>query len=305
MKTGQGHPATERSLKIVVKKLSLFCFKILSFLDKIFNIITKRSILVWFKEFIQNESYKKIQILNQKINFFIPNQLVEWRVDTFHTKEPETLDWIDTFDKSGDFIFWDIGANIGLYSIYNSLKHKKSQTISFEPSTSNLRVLSRNISINNLFDRIKIFTVPLTKGENKFLIMKEGEFQEGGALNSFGENFDFEGKKFSSKMNYQIYGTNINYLIDNKILDIPDYIKIDVDGIEHLILEGGNKYLSNKKIKSLSIEINENFTEQHEKVIEIMKKNDFKILHKKRNEDLFKNDPYSKFNRTFNYIFIR
>ena len=305
MKTGQGHPATERSLKIVVKKLSLFCFKILSFLDKIFNIITKRSILVWFKEFIQNESYKKIQILNQKINFFIPNQLVEWKVDTFHTKEPETLDWIDTFDKSGDFIFWDIGANIGLYSIYNSLKHKKSQTISFEPSTSNLRVLSRNISINNLFDRIKIFTAPLTKGENKFLIMKEGEFQEGGALNSFGENFDFEGKKFSSKMNYQIYGTNINYLIDNKILDIPDYIKIDVDGIEHLILEGGNKYLSNKKIKSLSIEINENFTEQHEKVIEIMKKNDFKILHKKHSEDLFKNDPYNKFIRIFNYIFIR
>ena len=305
MKTGQGHPATERSLKIVVKKLSLFCFKILSFLDKIFNIITKRSILVWFKEFIQNESYKKIQILNQKINFFIPNQLVEWRVDTFHTKEPETLEWIDTFDKSGDFIFWDIGANIGLYSIYNSLKHKKSQTISFEPSTSNLRVLSRNISINNLFDRIKIFTAPLTKGGNKFLIMKEGEFQEGGALNSFGENFDFEGKKFSSKMNYQIYGTNINYLIDNKILDIPDYIKIDVDGIEHLILEGGNKYLSNKKIKSLSIEINENFTEQHEKVIEIMKKNDFKILHKKHNEDLFKNDPYNKFIRIFNYIFIR
>ena len=305
MKTGQGHPATERSLKIMVKKLSLFCFKILSFLDKIFNIITKRSILVWFKEFIQNESYKKIQILNQKINFFIPNQLVEWRVDTFHTKEPETLDWIDTFDKSGDFIFWDIGANIGLYSIYNSLKHKKSQTISFEPSTSNLRVLSRNISINNLFDRIKIFTAPLTKGGNKFLIMKEGEFQEGGALNSFGENFDFEGKKFSSKMNYQIYGTNINYLIDNKILDIPDYIKIDVDGIEHLILEGGNKYLSNKKIKSLSIEINENFTEQHEKVIEIMKKNDFKILHKKHNEDLFKNDPYNKFIRIFNYIFIR
>ena len=305
MKTGQGHPATERSLIIVVKKLSLFCFKILSFLDKIFNIITKRSILVWFKEFIQNESYKKIQILNQKINFFIPNQLVEWRVDTFHTKEPETLEWIDTFDKSGDFIFWDIGANIGLYSIYNSLKHKKSQTISFEPSTSNLRVLSRNISINNLFDRIKIFTVPLTKGENKFLIMKEGEFQEGGALNSFGENFDFEGKKFSSKMNYQIYGTNMNYLIDNKILDIPDYIKIDVDGIEHLILEGGNKYLNNKKIKSLSIEINENFTKQHEKVIEIMKKNDFKILHKKHSEDLFKNDPYNKFIRTFNYIFIR
>ena len=47
------------------------------------------------------------------------------------------------------------------------------------------------------------------------------------------------------------------------------------------------------------------FTEQHEKVIEIMKKNDFKILHKKHSEDLFKNDPYNKFIRIFNYIFIR
>ena len=34
----------------------------------------------------------------------------------------------------------------------------------------------------------------------------------------------------------------------NKILEIPDYIKIDVDGIEYLILEGGDRYLKNKSI---------------------------------------------------------
>ena len=31
----------------------------------------------------------------------------------------------------------------------------------------------------------------------------------------------------------------------NKILEISDYIKIDIDGIEHLILEGGDRYLKN------------------------------------------------------------
>ena len=41
-------------------------------------------------------------------------------------------------------------------------------------------------------------------------------------------------------MKYSLFGTTINYLIENKILEIPDYIKIDVDGIEHLILVGGN-----------------------------------------------------------------
>ena len=89
----------------------------------------------------------------------------------------------------------------------------------------------------------------------------------------------------------------------NKILEIPDYIKIDVDGIEHLILEGANKYLKNKKIKSLSIEINENFTEQYQKVLNIMKQNEFKVLSKKHNEALF--DKSSRFAKTFNYVFVR
>ena len=133
--------------------------------------------------------------------------------------------------------------------------------------------------------------------------MKESDFIEGGALNSFGENFNYEGKKFKSKMKYQIFGTTINYLIKSKILFIPDYIKIDVDGIEHLILKGSNLYLKNKKIKSLSIEINENFTEQYINVLKIMKDNEFKILHKKQNYEMVGN--VSKFSNTFNYIFVR
>ena len=67
--------------------------------------------------------------------------------------------------------------------------------------------------------------------------MKESKFIEGEALNSFGEKFDFEGKEFNSTMRYNLLGTTINYFIQHSILDIPDYIKIDVDGIEHLILE--------------------------------------------------------------------
>ena len=34
---------------------------------------------------------------------------------------------------------------------------------------------------------IKIFPMPLTNKENVFLTMNEGDFVEGGALNSFGE----------------------------------------------------------------------------------------------------------------------
>ena len=46
-------------------------------------------------------------------------------------------------------------------------------------------------------------------------------------------------------MRYKLLGRNLEHLLKT-ILDIPDYIKIDVDGIEHLILEGAGQFLEEK-----------------------------------------------------------
>jgi len=289
----------------MVKKFAFIFFKFILFLNFLFFKITKRNFLYYLKEFLREDSYQTIKILGQNVFFFVPNSLTKWRVETFFSKEPETLDWIDNFENGEDkkIIFWDIGGNIGLYSIYAALKYQDIDVTTFEPSTSNLQTLSRNISINKLNEKIKICQIPLTNKNNSFLMMKESQFEEGGALHVFGENFDFEGKKFIEKNSYKIYGTSINYLLDNKILETPDYIKIDVDGIEHLILLGANKHLQNSKIKSLSIEINDQFLEQRDKILNIMKSNNFITLHKKHNDQLHKKN--SKFSKSFNYVFIK
>src|ERR1044071_9834964 len=39
-----------------------------------------------------------------------------WRADTYATKEPDTIAWIDQFVQEGD-VLYDVGANIGLYSL--------------------------------------------------------------------------------------------------------------------------------------------------------------------------------------------
>ena len=284
------------------KNFSYILYKILFLFDKIIKLVIKKSVLSWYKVFLHQDSYKSLNVLDKKLTFFIPNKLTEWRVDTFFSKEPETLEWIDSFKKNQEIIFWDIGANIGLYSLYTCLKHSNSNIIAFEPSTSNLRVLSRNISMNNFENKIKIVPMPLNKKENNFSLMYESDFIEGGALNSFDKELNFEGKKFQSDLKYNVIGTSINYLLQNKIIQIPDYIKIDVDGLEHLILEGADQFLNNKKIKSLSIEINENYLEHYEKILSIMEKNQFKILHKKNNKDMIRS---KNLNKTYNYLFIR
>ena len=282
----------------MTKIVALIIYKIIIFFDKVFYFVFKRNFFIWIKDYIQNDSYVKKKILGKEIIFFVPNHLTNWRVDNFFTKEPETIEWINKFSNKDEIIFWDIGANIGIYSLYAALKHKNIQVTSFEPSTSNLRVLTRNISINNLNNKISVFNNPLTNKPNKILTMKETNFIEGGAFNTFGEEINFEGKKIDSKMEYRIYGTSINYIIEKDILNIPDYIKIDVDGIEHLILDGASNYLNNNKLKEILIEINENFEDQYRSIFKIMNENNFILKDKKRNESLI-----DKNNKTYNFIF--
>ena len=259
----------------IIKKIFYLIYKVFYFIDIIFNKIIKKRFLYWFREFLEEDSYKSIEIENKKLNFFIPNEITNWRVHTFFTKEPETLNWIDSF--SGDkIVFWDIGANIGLYSIYAASKHSNIEIISFEPSVNNLRILSRNIYKNKLVSKIKIFQLPLSDDKNIFSSMNEAEFTEGWSMSAFGETTNYEGLEFSPKHNYQIFGTNINYLLDNKFLPFPNYIKIDVDGLEHKILNGANKFLNNPDLKSLLIELNRDFSEQFDTVQNIMKTNNFK-----------------------------
>ena len=42
---------------------------------------------------------KTIKHNDLKFSFYIPNRLNFFRIDTFSSKEPETLSWIDSFKK--------------------------------------------------------------------------------------------------------------------------------------------------------------------------------------------------------------
>ena len=61
--------------------------------------------------------------------FSIANPLLRLRAETFLTKEPETLEWIDRMND--DSVLWDIGANVGIYSITGV--SKRANVIAFNP----------------------------------------------------------------------------------------------------------------------------------------------------------------------------
>jgi FkbM family methyltransferase len=179
------------------------------------------------------------------------------------------LIWIDTFNQNA--IFWDIGANVGLYSIYAS-KVKNTTTYSFEPSVFNLEFLAKNIYLNNLQNNIYIIPFALSD-KNGINIFNMSNIEWGGALSTFSKSYDQNGNDLNIKFSYNTIGITSDDAVRIFNLPKPKYIKIDVDGIEHLILSGMVNILDSTS--EILIELSNNFTEQIEQSTEILKSKGF------------------------------
>ena len=123
-------------------------------------------------------------------------------------------------------------ANVGLYSIF-AAKLKKCKVYSFEPSVFNLEVLTRNINKNRTQDRIIIIPICLSEKISRDF---QYTFKYMDLLYPL-----LKKKKIDKFFSYKSFSVNADYLIDNKFVEKPDYLKLDVDGNELEILIGFKK----------------------------------------------------------------
>ena len=241
-------------------------------------------------------SKKKIFHNGTNLSFFTTNRLNFLRASTFSSKEPETLEWIDNFKK--EKIFWDIGANIGLYSCY-AAKKIGCKVYSFEPSVLNLELLVKNIHHNSLSNKINLIPFPLFEDISiKSFYLSDDE--RGSALSNFGESLNHDGKPMESKLSYKTFGSSIDSIIDKLKFEPPHYIKLDVDGIEHLILKGAMETLKN--VESILLEVNANYKSQSEEINRILTLSGFKLKEIRQSEFIKDSIGFSAFS---NQIWIK
>ena len=225
----------------------------------------------------------------------IPNALNRYRADSFSTKEPETLEWIDHIPTGA--VVWDIGANVGLYSCY-AAKRRGCRVFAFEPSVFNLELLARNIFANELTECITIVPLPLSDvlAVSK-LNMTTTEW--GGALSTFGQPYGHDGQTMRKVFEFPTIGLSMVDAVELLKIPQPDYIKMDVDGIEHLILKGGTPIL--RRVKGILIEINDNFATQANDASMYLREAGFS-LKEKRHAAVF-DTGMAKY--TFNQIWVK
>ncbi len=203
--------------------------------------------------------------------FYCPNRTTLWRTETFFTKEPDTIEWLDSF-KPGEILF-DVGANVGLYTLYAA--QKGVRVVAFEPESQNYALLNRNIYLNGLSDRVCALNLALTS-EDKLDYLYLNQFISGGALNNFGEEIDYEKKHFHSAFKQGACAFKLDSFLELFKQEVPDHLKIDVDGLEAAVIDGALETLKNTKLKSVLIELNTKLPEDI-KVLEILKSAGFKV----------------------------
>jgi FkbM family methyltransferase len=156
--------------------------------------------------------------------------------EEFETGE---IEFVREMLKPGD-IFFDVGANAGLYTVIAARKVGESGHVyAFEPGERELKLLRHNIAINNLTNVTIIESgVSDKKGKAQFGISRDG------AMNSLRQT-NHPGQKIEEWKAIEV--TTLDDIIQELRIKKVDFIKIDVEGAEKQVFSGSKKLLESEE----------------------------------------------------------
>lgn len=164
-------------------------------------------------------------------------------------------------------IFFDVGANMGAFTMLAASLITKGKVYAFEPIPSVLKILYQNVNLNQLQDRVKIIekVVSNNNGKEKFIIQDVAEYSH----ISYSDTYKDVAKGISIpsiRLEDYCKGEKINFI---------DMMKIDVEGAEMKVLEGIEPYISKGQIGLFIIELcahSHMYGNNHQQVLDYLRK---------------------------------
>lgn len=134
-------------------------------------------------------------------------------------------------------IFFDIGANIGIFSLTAAKKEPQAKVYAFEPCRETFRILKENIRLNNL-NNILAYQSAVGDYNGEALLKINASWRDG--LNTLGEG-THSGCKIIGQEKVPIVSLD-NFVIANNIQKV-DIMKVDVEGAELFVFKGAQNLL--------------------------------------------------------------
>jgi len=189
--------------------------------------------------------------------------------------EEELLEMFLAEINPGDTVF-DIGANIGLYTLPAALKLRGTGSVyAFEPVPLWLQRLRENIQLNRLSSISSVFTYNIglsDKNEMCNLVMKG---VQGSGMGSITANYPNQPDKDKTVVIRIQLVRGDDFLLEKGIPG-PNVVKIDVEGAELAVLQGLGKSLQYPGCRFILCEVHPALmTEPHGEVQNLLKKYGF------------------------------
>ncbi len=232
-----------RILKFIKNYKYIFSYSQTSKLEIFLNIIQLLFYKLINKRFVVKEIYKNKMILN------LDTPGISKTLFLYGKREILDTDIIINEIKNNMNVL-DIGANIGFYVLLESSLLGDGKVYAFEPDPRNIKILERNIRLNNFSDKVKLYPYAIAE---KNCIKKFNLYRETN-LNSF--------------IKRKEQGTSIDVkcikLDDFSEIDKIAFIRMDIEGYECLAIDGMIDFLTRKESLKLQIEVHPRYYDNKE-----------------------------------------
>ena len=180
--------------------------------------------------------------------FYVRNYRELRILDAVEIGERAVLELLINFLVPGDVVY-DIGANIGLYSVLLAkVVGDESKIIAFEPERQSYEHLLENLKLNGLTG---VRCIPKALGEESGegkLFVREGVTCPSMVMSAKSAS--------TGPVTCETVGVETgDRLVESEKLPLPRAVKIDVEGYEHAVLQGLGKTLAQPACKLVCCEV--------------------------------------------------
>lgn len=182
------------------------------------------------------------------LRFLNVNKGVFRRALTLHTKEPDSLRWIDRMEPGS--VFWDIGANVGVSSLY-AAQRGDLDVHAFEPAAVNYYILAANCELNGFHDVLSCYLLGFSDQT------RIGRIEASQLIGASSFSFKGKGKAEVAGHSQTCLLFSMDDFLEQFGVPFPNYLKIDVPGLTPEIFHGAARALARPELREIQVEMRE------------------------------------------------
>lgn len=216
------------------------------------------------RDHVRRVAITEVATALQDVELFGQTLRLEWGAlitgQPLHWLEPETIGWLETHVRDGD-VLWDIGANVGLYALWCAKRHPGCRVVAFEPNALTYPVLVRHVISNRVADRVQALPVALSNPPMRvepFRLHTMFPGVAGNSLDVVGAPPMWSGREAAR---YAVVASSADEIVSRLGVPQPEHIKLDVDGLEPVILGDARHVLAG--VHSVLIEVEDQHVQHH------------------------------------------